>query len=219
MKIVLLTIFFIRFLYADESVDLAKIHYEKGLVYYKNNEVERAKAEWQKSLEFCKDYEHSIKALKSLEEEKFIENPNDSFNKIIKDFFEKGLSYYRTGDFKKAVEEWDKALELSPKNNQILTFIEKTKIKNEVEEVKKVEKSEKVKEVREVEETKKVVEEKKTKTVKNPIDEKKVSELYYAGLKCYKQGKISEAIELWKQVLKLDPNNEKAKKNLEKLEK
>ncbi|MFH1824335.1 MAG: tetratricopeptide repeat protein [Candidatus Firestonebacteria bacterium] len=232
MKIALFIVCFISFSYSQETSDLSKIHYEKGLDYYKNSELDKAKAEWQKSLEFCQGYELSIKYLKILEEEKFIEYQKDSFNTIIKDFFENGLCYYRKGDFKKAVEEWKQALSLSPDNKQILTFIKKTG-----------------KEVKEAEEVKKVnpapsggawvnpapsggawvnpapsggawvnpapsgiTKVKKEKTV----DEKKVSGLYYMGLKYYKQGKINEAIELWEQVLKLDPNNEKARKNLEK---
>ncbi|MEM4707846.1 MAG: tetratricopeptide repeat protein [Candidatus Anstonellales archaeon] len=60
-----------------------------------------------------------------------------------------------------------------------------------------------------------------TKGAKNKAGEKKEptsEELYLRGVDAYKNGDYKTAIEYFKQALKLDPNNEKAKKGLERSE-
>ena len=220
IKAILFAIVIPCLVYSQEANNLAGAHYEKGMVYYKNSETTKARAEWEKSLELCKDYDKSVGALKKLEEEKYIDDPEDSFNGIVKEFFEKGLVFYRQGENKKALAEWKQGLEINPNSKQLKDFTSKVEVKNEVEtaenaknlksEEKKTQKEEKKKSSTTKSST---VQEKPVKS----IDEKKVSELYYSGLKLYKQGKLEEALIVWKQVLKLDPESQKTKKNIEKV--
>ena len=48
-------------------------------------------------------------------------------------------------------------------------------------------------------------------------EKKAIDNLYYAGMRYFKQGKLAEAKSKWEQVLRLDPLHVKAKQNIEKL--
>ncbi len=58
--------------------------------------------------------------------------------------------------------------------------------------------------------------EEKTKPL---VDQKKVQELYLLGIQAYVNQDYESAIYYWEQVLKLDPNHEKARKNLQRAKK
>jgi tetratricopeptide (TPR) repeat protein len=55
------------------------------------------------------------------------------------------------------------------------------------------------------------------KRILNTDDLEKEQKMYLEGLKCYSQGKFSEALKMFEQVLKINPDNEKAKKNIEQI--
>jgi tetratricopeptide (TPR) repeat protein len=196
--------------------ELAKQHFDAASGFYKQNDVLKAKAEWKKSLEYEPGFEPSLLGLQALEKEEFKEDSNNSYNGAVKEFYEKGLVFYRKGEYCKAGDEWEKALGLCPENKQIKAFLKS--IKPDVKEEKKASEKAASKKQATAKESVKNKDEVQAAVVKTGINEKIIDELYYKGLKFYKQGKIKEAKNEWEQVLRLDPSNKKTLNNLKKLD-
>jgi len=109
----------------------------------------------------------------------------------IKRYFEKGLDLYTTGKYEKAIEEWNKVIQSSPLQNQVYTYIKKAE-----EKVRK--------------------KEEQTKTMKI-LQKQRILELYNEAVIAHTKGKFEEAIKLWNEILKLDPDNKEAKEYLNKV--
>ncbi|HTA16873.1 MAG TPA: tetratricopeptide repeat protein, partial [bacterium] len=50
------------------------------------------------------------------------------------------------------------------------------------------------------------------------VDAEKAKTLYYQGVDLYVNNKIKEAVNTWKEVLKIDPDNTDAQKNIQRAE-
>lgn len=219
---VLVSLFFVStMLFCAPIENPADLHYTGGLDYYRLGDTVKAKAEFQKTLELEKMHPGAVNMLLVLEREIFKEDINDPFNSVLKEYFERGLVVFRKGENEKALQEWEKGLAISPANSQLREFIELAKPKakdGERAEINPVKKEKKSSEHASVKKTSKT-DNKSTEAVKpeqkKKVDEKKVSDLYYEGLKAYKLGDLKKAISLWEQVLLLDPDSKKTKRNLE----
>jgi tetratricopeptide (TPR) repeat protein len=109
----------------------------------------------------------------------------------IKRYFEKGLDLYTSGKYEKAVEEWNKVIQSSPLQNQVYTYIKKAE-----EKIRKKEDQE--------------------KTMKL-LQKQRIMELYNEAVISHTKGQFEESIKLWKEILKLDPNNKEAQIYLDKV--
>lgn len=109
----------------------------------------------------------------------------------IKRHFERGLDLYTSGKYEKAVEEWNKVLQSSPLQNQVYTYIKKAE-----EKIRK--------------------KEDQAKTMKI-LEKQRILELYNEAVIAHTKGKFEESIKLWKEILKLDPNNKEAHEYLNKV--
>ncbi len=109
----------------------------------------------------------------------------------IKTHFDSGISYYASGSYEKAVEEWDKVIDASPMQRQVYNFIKTAEEK-----------------VRKKEEVKQTAEQEKAQ---------KINMLYNKAVLLYTQGNFEESINTWKELLTLDPENKEAKEYLEKI--
>jgi tetratricopeptide (TPR) repeat protein len=111
----------------------------------------------------------------------------------IKEHFENGLTDYTAGNYEKAVEEWDKVIKASPLQRQVYNYIqraqEKIKVKEEAVVAKKSE------------------------------ADKKLAGLYSDAVLLYTKGEFEKSIGLWREYLKLDPDNKDAKEYVEKITK
>jgi tetratricopeptide (TPR) repeat protein len=110
---------------------------------------------------------------------------------IIKQHFEAGLDSYTSGNFESAIEEWDKVIQASPLQRQVYNYI-----KSAQEKMKK----------REV-----------AVSIKKVTEDKKLSTLYNEAVRIYTKGDFEKSIGLWKEYLKLDPDNVEAKNYIEKI--
>jgi tetratricopeptide (TPR) repeat protein len=118
----------------------------------------------------------------------------ESGNKeIIKKHFELGLDSYASGNFEQAITEWDQVIKASPLQRQVYNYIKRAE-----EKLKKREEA---------------VSQKKYQ------DEKNLSVLYNQAVVLYTKGDFEKSIGLWKEYLKLDPNNSEAKDYIEKITK
>jgi len=196
-------------------------HCQKGLAYYKDNEPEKAGFEFLKALEIDKEDKTSKQMLAALEREIFREEPEDPYKDVVKELYFKGLVYFRAGEKEKACAEWKKGLALNPSNKQLLEFNELVSFTQPDKSPEKSGNFEKEQKTTAKKNGKAAEQKEKNKIFapKKSVDEKKVSDLYYEGLKLYKQGDLKKAIAIWEQVLVFDPDLSKARKNLERAKK
>ncbi|MCX8094364.1 MAG: PorV/PorQ family protein [Candidatus Goldbacteria bacterium] len=109
----------------------------------------------------------------------------------IKNYFDKGLDYYSLGKYEQAVAEWNKIIQLSPLQNQVYSYIKKAE-----EKIRKKEDQEKATKI---------------------LQKQRIMELYNEAVIAHTKGKFEESIKLWKEILKLDPNNKEANEYLNKV--
>ncbi|MEK6645425.1 MAG: tetratricopeptide repeat protein [Candidatus Firestonebacteria bacterium] len=222
--------------YSDDLGDPVARHYQKGLEYYKESLLDKAKAEWEIVLNINSEHKLTIEALNNLKLEIYKAEENDPFSKSICEFYEKGMKYYRCEEYEKAIKEFEQGLNLNSIQPQVKNFYNKCKEKiagvnfsgesqakvvdAESDVVKPENQSVTIKQVSR-DKNKSRVSPKTKQDAKVQLSQAKtdkakiaIDELYIQGLKSYQQGKYEDAVNAWEQVLALEPTNEKAKKNL-----
>lgn len=118
----------------------------------------------------------------------------ESGNKeIIQKHFEAGLDYYTTAKYDRAITEWDQVIKASPLQSQVYKYI-----KSAQDKLKHLE---------------------KTASIKKAGEEKKLSGLYNEAVVLYTKGEFEKSIGIWKEYLKLDPDNTEAREYIEKITK
>ena len=206
----------ICFLAAGALADSTALkYYENAVSNYKNGEIEKAKAGLLKSLECDNSNQDAAKLLVEIEEERFSGREGE-YNETAREFYEKGLAAYRKGDAAGAEAEWRKALKIAPDNRQIKKFLSRVAPGEAAPKEPVISGKEKAKQRRPLDQAKQEKREARKESRITP-EQKKADELYYEGLRLFKQGKADEAISCWQQSLKLDPDNQKTSKALEKV--
>ncbi len=210
-------VFLLVFIFAFGAVaDTAALrYYESAVAHYKNSETDGAKADLLKSLEYDNSNQDAAKLLVELEEERFSGREGE-YNETAREFYEKGLVAYRKGDVAAAGTEWRKALKVAPANPQIKKFLLRVEPENAALKEPALSKKEKTKQKVQAESAKQEKRELR-KESRISTERKKSDEFYYEGLRLYKQGKLDDAVSCWEQSLKIDPDNQKTGKALEKI--
>ena len=127
--------------------------------------------------------------VKALGEKNFmVEEKN---KQMIKESFEKGLKYYSAQQYQKAIEEWDKVIKSSPLQRQVYNYI-----KSAQEKIQKKE------------------EQKKTAEI---LKRDRIKDLYNKAVLEYTKGNFNESLNLWHELLKIDPENKEAKEYIDKI--
>ncbi len=127
--------------------------------------------------------------VKTLGEKNIIEENKNT--EKIKIHFEKGLKYYSEQNYKEAIKEWDMVIKSSPLQRQVYNYI-----KSAEEKIKKKE------------------EQKKTVEL---LKKQKITELYNKAVLEYTKGNFNESLNIWHELLKVDPENKEAKEYIEKI--
>jgi len=157
----------------------------------------------------------------------------------INSYYNQGLSYYETGNYEKAITQWNEILKIDPSNQQALVSINKA--------ARIIQQQQKNKRDREEANRLAVSGEfdysngdyqaalskwekalllnpnqtglaQKVKKLREEINNKS-EELYTKGLGLYYNNKIDEAIAAWKEAIRINPYHEKASKALNKARK
>ena len=204
---VLIAFFFALCARADTA---ALRYYENAVSNYKNSEIDKAKTELLKSLEYDNSNQDAAKLLVEIEEEKFSGREGE-YNETAREFYEKGLVLYRKGDAAGAEAEWRKALKISPDNGQIKKFLARVAPQDASLKENRPSRKDLARQKAPVGEEKQEKKAAKKEARVSP-EKKQADDLYYEGLRLYKQGKVDEAVSCWEQVLKIDPDNQKASK-------
>lgn len=213
--------------YMGKMEKTADEYYNKGLNYYKQNEVTLAKIEWERALKIFSNHKNVILALSMLESERYKGDSDELYHETIKNIYEKGIKYYRLGESEKALAEWKKALDLNPGQRQIKKFYNEVynKLRSKEQPNKETKESKNI----ETGQVKVITYPKSKKKEKNASAEvvkkmlsadnikSKAEEYYKEGLKNYQKKNFEKAKFYWQEVLKLDPGHKKSINNLEKL--
>ncbi|MGQ9631878.1 MAG: tetratricopeptide repeat protein [bacterium] len=102
--------------------NIAGIYNEKGDRALNAGDVASAIKNWRDALAFAPgNSEIEAKLQKAIQ----------LSQKLIKSYFNQGLVYYENGNFKAAIEEFDKVLNLDPQNSQALEYKQKAKERQE----------------------------------------------------------------------------------------
>jgi len=167
-------------------------YYKRAYQFYERGDFETALSEVERSLEWDPKNVNSIK-MKNFIENKLKINFYKETKKDIKDeknpYVLSGLNFYIRKNYEKAIKDWEQALKLEPDNTTIKLYLEKAR--------------EKI-----------LIDDKKTKV--RQIKKEELDKLYYDAINLYTEGRIEEAIMLWKKVLLFDPEDIRSLRNLEK---
>ncbi|MBU1077168.1 MAG: tetratricopeptide repeat protein [Spirochaetes bacterium] len=110
-------------------------------------------------------------------------------DQIIRKHYNKGLFYYKKKEYRKAKSSWEKILAFDPDHMDTILKINRVDhiLNYNEDNIRK----------------KRVVKEKT-----------KIQEYYNKGIKYYTEGELDKAMDMWEAVLKLDPDNVKARNNI-----
>jgi tetratricopeptide (TPR) repeat protein len=181
----------------DEKVRIkieeeAKALYSLAYGYYQNSEFEEALAKVEKSLEWKSDYEPSLILKKVLEDklkEKLNSGAGAGLSRVNDSYVTAGIEFYEKMQYDEAIKQWEQALQSRPGNKAIKSLILKAK--------KDMESGPKRHQV--------------------PKEQKDIADrLYYIAVNSYTSGDLKGAIEMWKRVLAIDPEDVKTLRDLRK---
>ncbi|MBN1897513.1 MAG: tetratricopeptide repeat protein [Spirochaetes bacterium] len=180
-------------------VRCAKFISPKLFTYFINEHIEFGKKYLQEGLKShaLKEFQLVKKLFPSFEGiDKLIESATEKIAKIlpgdknlIKRYYNEGLKLYNQQKYNLAIQQWKKVLELDAHHERAILNINK---------VNHILNYDNIKSKRQVAKAK----------------QEQIDEYYYKGLKHYNKGNLREAVRMWEQVLRIDPDNVKAKNNI-----
>ena len=214
--------------------DIRWKHIQKGFEQYPQSEAPQAKEECNKCLAIDPQNKPAVfRILKNLDEEEAVFfAPQEPYCDMIKEIYFSGLASYRAGDYLRALKKWERGLKLVPTHKKLLEFHGKAQKLLGIRRGKsgKEKKAAAVSMPVITRETIKKEEAPPAEAVKPaPPEEskqvpdapkkdlKKAEELYRKALIAYKKGDLQEAQRLWEQVLQIDPDSRKTRRNMEKV--
>lgn len=194
-------IYILKIMYFTEPEKVQAIikrHFENGVKFYKGKKYQRALYEFDLINNIDPGYPRLKKYLN------LARRPPSVYNKMIKKHFNKGLLSFSKKQYKKAIEEWRRAVELdkSPLTNKYLakSLANIAKAKFRLDALSGKTTDLKV-------------------SFKSREKLKKINKHYYMGVAYYTSGNYNKALKEWEAVLKLNSNHLLALKNLEKVKK
>lgn len=196
-----------------ETANLEELSYAKGYVCYREQQYYNALSEWRKVLEinpkrselteYVKDVEEYLANAEQLAKEREIEDR-------VKSIFKEGTVNFNSKEWVSCIKEMEKVQKICRNESfpQSLEWHSKAQ--------KYIEKSvNKLSEIVVAEHPKPEPPKPIEKPVEQKIDVAGSEKQYKQGLIYYKHGRLFDAVNAWEIALRLNPNNEKAKKALE----
>jgi tetratricopeptide (TPR) repeat protein len=177
--------------------NLANAHYNLGFAYREEGKDELSEKEFALSDNLLK------------KEGEYFEVPERPTEKDIEKHVALGDDYFKEGKLDEAIIEYEKAMDILPRNdifNKLDQVHQQKRLANKTKEAppeKVTHKSEKT-----LDRTSEI-----TKSDKE-ASEVSINELLSKGISYYDEGMIDEAIEQFNQILEIDPGNAKANYNL-----
>ncbi|MCX7956540.1 MAG: PorV/PorQ family protein [Endomicrobia bacterium] len=221
-----------------------KEHFSKAKGLFDMGDLLKAKESFEIILQLDPNHEETKIYLQRIENIQ-----KETLRQRVVVYLSEGINFYEKGDYEKAIQRFEGVLEIEPQNQKAKEYLqlvkskreEKIKKEQELQQAKEVEKNYndavlymnkgKYKEAMDLlkkvlslspgyKDTQKLLSQAeqsyKQQVAKNREESAK---LYTEGLKAYTSGDLKKAYELWKKAAELDPQNEKAVKGVERLQK
>jgi len=169
--------------------------YDKGLRFYLDAQYEAALTEWRKVEKKSphdaqlKFYMEKAEKMILKEELKNIKQFQASSNDQIIALTQKAYSLYMLGKTQDAIHVWEKILILEPQNKEAKLAVRQAKEKQQL-----------------------------YGGISQGSTANRVYELKVKALKAYSNGHLKRAASLWRNILELDPGNERVQNNLSRIE-
>jgi tetratricopeptide (TPR) repeat protein len=181
----------------DEQVKIkikeeAEVLYRQAYAHYQNGEYGEALAEVKKSLEWKHGYEPAVIMKKILEDklkEKLRSSAGAGLSRVNDAYVTAGIEFYEKMQYDEAIKEWEQALKSRPGNKAIKSLIS-TAMKDMGSGPKRPQISREQKEM--------------------------ADRMYYIAVNSYTSGDLKGAIEMWKKVLAINPEDVKTLRDLRK---
>ncbi|MBU1076581.1 MAG: tetratricopeptide repeat protein [Spirochaetes bacterium] len=177
-----------RFLSPELFTTFIDEHITAGKKYLSEKNKRYALKEFELVKKLFPKYTGIDEMIRSASPEPVIKKTPDP--ELVDKYYREGIAAYKAGNYKEAVQNWEEVLKLEPAHQKSILNINKV---NHILNYDTI----------------------KAKRDKVKVDREQVNTYYFKGLKYYNKGKLKEAIDMWKMVLKLDPGNIKAKNNIE----
>jgi len=217
--------------FRKKEQDKAKVYVEEARALYRKNNIDGALEQLDMALEWAKDYPEAIKLR------------NEISKPLVKGYYDSALSYYDRKDYVNALEMFRKVYDLNPSYAAVDVYMErvnnkltvKTSAKKYFEQglqdfVKKryddaldafrLAKKEDPQSAVIASYISKAEARLKTKssgrTAVTAEQRAQSRKLYQSGLKKYTEGALEEAVGLWKEALRINPDDVKIQKSIEK---
>jgi tetratricopeptide (TPR) repeat protein len=179
--------------------------YNKGIEYYMEGKYNLAIGQWEKALILEPGYKRASqyiqKTQEKLKEMAKAERAQERGREITQ-HYKNGCNLYQAGNMKGAMKEFQAVLRLNPNHKGAQEYL--AKIGTSLAPKEKPLAGEEPTVVAEP---------------KPGVDPAEIAEHYNKGLEAYQNGQLTAALKEWEKVLELDPNNEKAQRNIEEVRK
>ncbi|HDQ26529.1 MAG TPA: PorV/PorQ family protein [bacterium] len=170
----------------------ADARYNRAYHHFRNGRHEEALAEIHKALEWKRDHEQSLKMKKVLEDalkEKLRSGVKAGITGASGRYVSAGIELYEKMQYDEAIKQWEQALKITPGDKAVRSLI--LKAQNAMKSASK--RAQLTKEERDM-----------------------ADRMYYIAVNSYTSGDLKGAVELWKKVLAIDPDDIKTLRNLQK---
>ncbi len=170
----------------------ADAHYRSAYIHFEKGEYEEALSEVEKALEWKNDHEPSLKMKTYLEntlKNRIYNESKIDLKNESNPYFAAGVDFYIKKQYDKALNEWEKAAKIDPRSAILRIYIKKAK-----QLIQTQNRTGQITEAQKIE----------------------IDKLYYIGVNAYTAGDLNTAIDLWKKVLQINPDDVKTLRNLEK---
>jgi len=170
----------------------AEVLYRAAYAYYQKNEFEDALTAAEKSLEWKKDYEPSLKMKRILEEKLKERLKSDDGRDYTADndaYITAGIELYEKKQYDEAVKQWEIALKSRPGNKALRSLIARAK---------------------------KEMESGNGRVVLSRAQKEEADSIYYLAVNKYTEGDLKGAVLLWQKVLAINPDDVKTLRDLRK---
>ena len=170
----------------------ADIRYGSAYAYYQNGEYEKALAETEKALEWKRDHEQALKMKKTIEnilKAKLRSGTARGLTGAAAAYVSAGIELYEKMKYDEAIKQFELALKTAPGNREIKALILKAD---------------------------KAMKDPQSGARLTPAQREQADRMYYMAVNAYTSGDLKGAVEIWKKVLAVDPEDVKTIRDMKK---
>ena len=220
----------------SEKAIMINQHFQLGLGYYSENDYLLARTEWHNVLDLDPENEGA---------RDYLVRTNEKIDEQIAHHKQRANDFERRGELTAALTEWNVVRTLDPDSEEMVSSIERLKgrleemsrsyettsrrleivelfeealgyfTRGEYEQARSKLNEMLRKDPNHAEATNLLLRVNRRLTPLSDEEKEEIKQLYIAGMKHFTQGNYTAAIEEWRKILRIDPDNESVQKNIE----